>query len=146
MAGSFLRRQVNFADLDMTLHSQKDVDPLEIQRQMASKYAAVKPIPEDKMICSFTHIFAGGYAAGYYSYLWAETMAADSFDVLQQPYMDPRLSSEEKKARLADAGRQFEDTFLGLGGAVHPSEVFRRLRGRESPDVNFLLQSYGLGK
>jgi len=81
---------------------------------------------------AFSHIFAGGYAAGYYSYLWADVLAADAW---------ARLSDEGIFNR--ETGQAFLDNILTRGGAEEPMELFKRFRGRE-PQLDAMLKSYGI--
>ena len=91
---------------------------------------------EDRFLCSFGHIFAGGYSAGYYSYKWAEVMSADAFAAFEEAGLD------DEKA-VMETGRRFRETVLSMGGGKHPSEVFKAFRGRDpSPDA--LLRHSGL--
>lgn len=74
-------RQLYFGAMDMYLHSTQydpygEVTPFQIQHQLAPKFTVIPPLPEDRFLCSFGHIFAGGYSAGYYSYKWAEVVVA----------------------------------------------------------------------
>ena len=96
----------------------------------------IEPLPEDRFLCSFSHIFAGGYAAGYYSYKWAEVLSADAFGAFKDAGLD------EPTAVLA-TGRKFRSTVLSLGGSRHPMEVFKEFRGRE-PSTRPLLEQTGL--
>ena len=83
-----------------------------------------------------SHLFAGGYAAGYYSYKWAEVLAADAFAAFEEAGLN------DSGARRRIAGR-FRETVLGLGGSLPAAEVYRRFRGRDpSPDA--LLRQQGL--
>jgi oligopeptidase A len=94
------------------------------------------PLPEDRFLCSFTHIFGGSYAAGYYSYKWAEVLAADAFGACEEAGLDdPR--------DVASTGRRYRDTILALGGSRHPMEVFEAFRGRP-PSTAALLRHAGL--
>jgi oligopeptidase A len=94
------------------------------------------PLDEDRFLCTFSHIFAGGYAAGYYSYKWAEVMSADAFGAFE----DVGLDNEEE---VKQVGRKFRDTVLSLGGGIKAMDVFTAFRGREpSPDA--LLRHSGL--
>jgi oligopeptidase A len=85
MAGQMMLRQLFFGLVDMQLHlrpagsSAKPDEVLSTFRAVASDYTVMPPLPEDRFLCSFAHIFAGGYAAGYYSYKWAEVLSADAF-------------------------------------------------------------------
>ena len=96
------------------------------------------PLPEDRFLCGFGHIFAGGYAAGYYSYKWAEVLSADAFGAFEDAGLDD-------PAAVASTGRRFRDTVLALGGSRHPMEVFRAFRGRE-PSTEALLRQSGLAR
>jgi oligopeptidase A len=88
------------------------------------------------MLCSFGHIFSGGYAAGYYSYKWAEVLSADAFGAFEEAGLgDPEAVARE--------GRRFRETVLALGGSRHPMEVFRDFRGRD-PSIDALLRQTGL--
>lgn len=139
-AGSQFLRQVYFASMDMALHhnfvpaSAESVR--DVVRAIAAENTVLRPLPEDRFLCSFGHIFPGGYAAGYYSYKWAEVLAADAFGAFEEVGLD-------NMDRLADVGRRFRDTVLALGGGKAPDEVFRLFRGRD-PDPQALLRSYGL--
>jgi oligopeptidase A len=96
----------------------------------------IPPLPEDNFLCSFGHIFAGGYAAGYYSYKWAEVLSADAFAAFEDAGLDDADA-------IGTTGRRFRDTVLSLGGSKHPMEVFTAFRGRE-PDPAALLRHNGL--
>nr|XP_054762474.1 uncharacterized protein LOC129269050 isoform X1 [Lytechinus pictus] len=135
MAGSAMLRQLYFSALDLELHTS-DNPWLDVMSRIADEYTIIKPLQEDRFPCSFQHIFSSGYAAGYYSYKWAEVMAADAFSAFE----DVGLSNREE---LAKVGTRFRDTVLGMGGGAHPSDVFREFRGRDA-DVKPLLKSYGL--
>ena len=93
-------------------------------------------LEEDRMLCSFSHFFSGGYAAGYYSYKWAEVLSADAFSAFEEAGLDNEDAVEK-------VGRRFRDTVLALGGSRHQMDVFREFRGRE-PDPAPLLRHSGL--
>jgi oligopeptidase A len=139
-AGSDMLRQLYFAGVDLALHHAYDPasgeSPFDLQRRIARTTTVLPPIPEDRFLCSFTHIFAGGYAAGYYSYKWAEVLSADAFAAFEEAGLDD-------DAAVAATGRRFRDTVLALGGSRHPLEVFRDFRGRE-PSTDALLRHAGL--
>lgn len=86
--------------------------------------------------CAFSHIFAGGYSAGYYSYKWAEVLSADAFSAFEEVGLDD-------EAAVAATGKRFRETVLALGGSKPPSEVFKEFRGRE-PSTAPLLRHSGL--
>jgi oligopeptidase A len=133
-------RQVHLGSLDLALHSSFDpAGDQSIQtlaEAVAQENTILPPLAEDRFLCTFGHIFAGGYAAGYYSYKWAEVLAADAFTA----FTDAGLDNPEK---LAEVGSRFRETVLALGGGKEPGAVFRMFRGRD-PDPKALLQSYGL--
>merc|ERR1711957_252685 len=142
-AGMMACRQLYFGMMDIELYSNYDANSgvnggktiFDIQREMASKYIPYSmPLPEDRFLCGFSHIFAGGYAAGYYSYKWAEVMSADCFAAFEEVESDDDVQ---------EIGRRFRETVLSLGGAVEPMEVFKRFRGRE-PTPDALLRHTGL--
>jgi oligopeptidase A len=109
---------------------------LAVQQRVAQENTVLKPLPEDRFLCGFTHIFAGGYAAGYYSYKWAEVLSADAFSAFEEA----GLSNPQA---VASTGRRFRDTVLALGGSRHPLEVFQQFRGR-APSTQPLLKQTGL--
>ena len=137
-AGMMMIRQLYFGMLDMTLHSKYDpngnVSPFDVQREIAKDYTVIPPLEEDRFLCSFGHIFAGGYAAGYYSYKWAEVMSADAFAAFEEA----GLENEKEVTRI---GRHFRNTVLGMGGGEHPSEVFKQFRGRDPSPIALLKHS-----
>jgi oligopeptidase A len=137
-AGSNALRQVSFALTDLALHTAdpEGLDPLETAQAIARDILPLPPLPEDRFLCSFSYIFAGGYAAGYYSYKWAEVLSADAFGAFEEAGTDNPLARREQ-------GRRFRDTVLALGGSRHPMDVFRLFRGRE-PDPQALLRQEGL--
>ena len=140
MAGAATLRQVHFALTDLRLHSQWTPDsgqtPEQLRREIARTTTVLEPIAEDAFLCSFGHIFAGGYAAGYYSYKWAEVLSADAFSAFE----DVGLENEEA---IRNTGRRFRDTVLSLGGSRHPAEVFEQFRGR-GPSPEALIRHSGL--
>jgi len=139
-SGSDMLRQIYFAATDLALHSDYDPDgpasPIDVQRRIAEKTTVLPPLPEDRMLCSFSHIFAGGYAAGYYSYKWAEVLSADAFAAFEETGLDDADA-------VAATGRRYRDTVLALGGSRHPLEVFSAFRGR-APSTEPLLRHAGL--
>ena len=112
--------------------------PFDVQNEVASKTSVLPPLAEDHFLCSFGHIFSGGYAAGYYSYKWAEVLSADAFSAFE----DVGLDNEKE---IANVGRLFRDTILAQGGSKHPLEVFKSFRKR-SPSTKPLLRHSGLIK
>ncbi|MDT8287279.1 MAG: M3 family metallopeptidase [Elusimicrobiales bacterium] len=135
-AGMMMLRQISFAMTDMALHTADKPDIKAIEKAVAERTSLIPPLPEDRFLCSFSHIFAGGYAAGYYSYKWAEVLSADAFSAFEEAGL-------EDPEALSQTGARFRDTVLALGGSRHPSEVFKAFRGRE-PSPKALLRHNGL--
>ena len=135
-AGLFLVRQLEFALFDFRLHL--DYDPargartLEILDAVRHEIAVIQPPAWHRSPHAFTHIFAGGYAAGYYSYLWAEVLSADAFAAFEDAGLfDPAT------------GARYRAEVLAVGGSRPALESFIAFRGRD-PDPAALLRSYGL--
>ena len=127
-------RQIEFALLDMRLHTEADA-PGAIARVAAEVRAEVAVLPQadyNRFEHSFSHIFAGGYSAGYYSYKWAEVLSADAFAAFEEAgVMDP------------DIGRRYREHILEVGGSRPAMESFRAFRGRE-PTIDALLRHQGI--
>lgn len=146
LSGHQMLRQLYFAALDMKLHtsevpesaSTNDNWIYDIQKEIASQYTITPPLPNDRFLNGFSHIFGGGYAAGYYSYKYAEVMSADAFAAFEEVGLD---NTEAVKA----LGRKFRSTVLSCGGGVHPAVVYKKFRGR-APTVDALLRHSGLQK
>ena len=128
-------RQLSFGLLDMAWHGQdnskvEDIDAFE--KGLFSELDLLPAVPGTNMSCSFSHIFQGGYSAGYYSYKWAEVLDADAFEYFKENGIFNR--------EVAD---KFKKHVLSAGGSVHPSILYKRFRGKE-PDVKPLLRRAGL--
>lgn len=139
-SGKFLEglatvRQLSFAFLDMAYHTS-DPDSVgeieEFESKTIAKTALLPRIPGTSISTSFSHIFAGGYSAGYYSYKWAEVLDADAFEFFQTSGIFNR-----------DVAKRFRQHILEKGGTEHPMELYKRFRGQE-PDVAALLRRAGL--
>jgi oligopeptidase A len=138
-SGSAMLRQLQFGMTDLALHAGDDANPrspFEIERAIVARTSLLPPLPETRFLCSFSHIFAGGYAAGYYSYKWAEVLSADAFAAFEEAGLDDA-------AAVAATGRRYRATVLAQGGSRHPLEIFREFRGRD-PDPSALLRHHGL--
>jgi len=139
-AGSAMLRQLFFGIVDLELHHRYDPTgpetPFDVERRIAATTTVLPPLAEDRFLCSFGHIFAGGYAAGYYSYKWAEVLSADAFAAFEEAGLDD-------PAKLRAVGLRYRDTVLALGGSRRAMEVFVDFRGRE-PKTEPLLKLYGL--
>ncbi|MFM2173843.1 MAG: hypothetical protein RLZZ54_1770 [Cyanobacteriota bacterium] len=140
MGGAATLRQVHFALVDLRLHSQWHPGcgqtPEQLRREIAADTTVLTPIDDDAFLCSFGHIFAGGYAAGYYSYKWAEVLSADAFSAFEEVGL-------ENEEQIRDTGRRFRDTVLSLGGSLDPKQVFEAFRGRQ-PSSDALIRHSGL--
>ena len=135
-AGLFLVRQLEFALFDFRLHLEYDpaegARVLDVIREVRRDVAVLTPPSWHRGPHAFTHIFSGGYAAGYYSYLWAEVLSADAF-----------AAFEEAGVFDAAIGARYRREILAVGGSRPALESFIAFRGRE-PEPDALLRSYGL--
>ena len=135
MAAYGCLRQVSFGLLDMAYYTQKqpftqDIIPFEKE---AWKRAMVLPqLPDTCMTVQFSHIMSGGYAAGYYSYKWAEVLDADAFSVFRKTGIFNK-----------DTAQRFRDCILSKGGTEHPMTLYKRFRGQE-PTIDALLERNGI--
>ena len=129
-------RQLEFAIFDFRLHLEYDPDKgariYEILQEVRDRVAVVKPPSFNRFPHSFSHIFAGGYAAGYYSYKWAEVLSADAYSAFEEAGIFDR-----------ETGLRFLKTILEQGGSRDPMELFIEFRGRE-PTIDALLRHSGL--
>ncbi|MFC3122403.1 oligopeptidase A [Agaribacter flavus] len=129
-------RQLEFALFDFTLHMQNTAE-LDVQAfidEVRRKIAVIIPPEFNRFQNSFSHIFAGGYAAGYYSYKWAEVLSADAFSRF-----------EEEGIFNKHTGRDFLVNILEKGGSDEPMNLFKAFRGRE-PNIDALLRHSGIGE
>ena len=139
-AGAAMLRQIEFGKTDIYLHHYYDVNgsesPFVAARRIAAETGVMAPYEHERFLCGFSHIFSGGYSAGYYSYKWAEVLSADAFAAFEEA----GIENEEAVRRL---GRKYRDTVLALGGSKHPTEVYRMFRGRDA-STEALLRHSGL--
>jgi len=135
-AALFILRQLEFGLFDFRMHAEYDpAKGAQILQTLAEikKQVAVVPSPSwGRFPHAFSHIFAGGYAAGYYSYLWAEVLSADAYSRF-----------EEEGIFNRQTGQSFLDNILSRGGSEEPMELFKRFRGRE-PQLDAMLRHYGI--
>ena len=140
MSGSVMLRQIHFSWVDLELHHRyrpgQGQTAADVRHRLAKTTTVMPPLPEDDFLCAFGHIFAGGYAAGYYSYKWAEVLSADAFAAFEEAGLDDPEA-------IAQVGKRYRETVLALGGSKHPMEVFKSFRGRE-PNTTALLRHNGL--
>ena len=135
-AATTCRRQLSFSKTDMLLHGKDEVaDANEVKREVFAHFGTPM-VPEDLMLCGFGHIFAGGYAAGYYGYKWSEVMSADCYGAFEEA----GLGDDAAMRRI---GARYRETVLGLGGSMNALDVFRKFRGRD-PEISALLRQQGL--
>lgn len=134
-SGMQMVRQLEFALLDMLLHA--DFDPAsravqELVAEVRREVAVIFPPDYNRFVNSFSHIFGGGYAAGYYSYKWAEVLSADAYAMFEENgVFDPAT------------GRRFLDEILAVGGSRPAMESFIAFRGRK-PEIDALLRHSGM--
>lgn len=136
-AASACRRQLSFAKTDMLLHGGETRPSNEVKTEVFAHFG-MPMLPEDRFLCAFTHIFSGGYSAGYYGYKWAEVMSADCYGAFEEAGLDD-------EAELKRLGRAYRESVLGLGGSISAIEVFRKFRGRD-PEITAILRQQGLLK
>lgn len=136
MQGYQTVRQISFGKLDMAWHAKdpRTVDDIAaFEREVGEETRLFPESKEDtSMSCGFSHIFAGGYSAGYYSYKWAEVLDADAYEYFQENgIFDPKTA------------QSFKDNILSRGGSEHPMVLYKRFRGKE-PSADALLRRAGL--
>ena len=135
-AGMQTMRQIEFSLFDMRLHGEFDpngkLTALDLIEQIRDEVAVVRPPKWNRFPNNFSHIFAGGYAAGYYSYKWAEVLSADAYSLF-----------EELGVLSAQAGSLFKNEVLAKGGSRPAMESFVAFRGRE-PSMDALLRHNGM--
>jgi oligopeptidase A len=137
-AASAMIRQLEFGMTDMELHSSfnpfSDESPFEVHMRVAEKTHVLPPLEEDHLLCAFNHIFAGGYAAGYYSYKWAEVLSADIYSEFEKTGL-------ENEDEIKTLGLKLRESFLALGGSVEPMKIFRDFMGRDPSSIALLKQN-----
>ncbi|KAI7889150.1 uncharacterized protein EV154DRAFT_539003 [Mucor mucedo] len=147
MSGLATLRQIHFSKVDLALHSRfkpptgpNEPTVFDEDAKIAKETVLTPRLAEDRFLCSFSHIFGGGYSAGYYSYKWSETYSADAY-----------AAFEEAKAKqgiqgVKSMGKHYRDTILALGGGTAPRDVWKQFRGRDNVDISALLRHSGLAK
>lgn len=136
-AATACRRQLSFAKTDLMLHVGDKRSSNEVKTEVFTHFGNPM-VEEDRFLCAFTHIFSGGYSAGYYGYKWAEVMSADCYGAFEEA----GLADDAAMKRL---GSKYRETVLGLGGSISAIEVFRKFRGRD-PEITAILRQQGLLK
>ena len=135
MVATACLRQVSFGLLDMAYYTQRGAfkeDIKQFEKQAWKKAILGKQLPDTCMTVQFSHIMAGGYAAGYYSYKWAEVLDADAFAVFKRHGIFDQKTAQS-----------FRDNILSKGGTEHPMELYKRFRGGE-PTIDALLKRNGI--
>ncbi len=133
-------RQIEFALFDMLLHTEHDPaqDFMPLLTQVRSEVSVLPPPAFSRTAHTFSHIFAGGYAAGYYSYKWAEVLSADAYAAFEETAGTDGLPSTE-------TGRRYREAILEAGGSRPAMESFKAFRGRE-PNLDALLRHQGMAE
>lgn len=135
-SGMQMLRQIEFSLFDFKIHNDyKAGEECQIQAvldDVRSRTSVVKPPEFNRFQHGFSHIFAGGYSAGYYSYKWAEVLSADAYSKF-----------EEEGIFNPQTGQAFMQNILEKGGSEEPMELFKKFRGRE-PNVDALLRHSGI--
>nr|WP_315495049.1 M3 family metallopeptidase [uncultured Rhodoferax sp.] len=133
-------RQIEFSLFDMLLHTDHDpaADFMPLLAQVRQEVAVLQPPAWSRTTHTFSHIFAGGYAAGYYSYKWAEVLSADAYAAFEESANNDGLPNPE-------TGRQYRMAILEAGGSRPAMESFKAFRGRE-PSLDALLRHQGMAQ
>lgn len=137
MAAYACMRQVSFGLLDMAYYTQKEEftdDIIKFEKKAWERAVVTRQLPDTCMTVQFSHIMAGGYAAGYYSYKWAEVLDADAFSMFKKNGIFDRKTAQS-----------FRDNILSKGGTEHPMTLYKRFRGC-APTVDALLKRNGIRK
>jgi oligopeptidase A len=131
-------RQIEFALFDMLLHTDHDPaqDFMPLLAEVRSEVSVLPPPSFSRTAHTFSHIFSGGYAAGYYSYKWAEVLSADAYAAFEEAAGSDGLPSTE-------TGRRYRQAILETGGSRPAMESFKAFRGRE-PTLDALLRHQGM--
>lgn len=134
LSASSMLRQLEFSIFDFKLHTKlhKSSEVQDLLDSIRDQTALIKPPSYNKFQNSFSHIFAGGYAAGYYSYKWAEVLSADAF-----------FSVVDEGIFGSNVAKKYLEVVLGKGGSLSMSEIFKELMGRD-PDPDNLLRLNGI--
>jgi oligopeptidase A len=135
-------RQVEFALFDMLLHMEKGhTSALDVLQAVRAEVAVMQPPSYNRMTHTFSHIFAGGYAAGYYSYKWAEVLSADAYAAFEEEAAESGAHGGSTVS--VSTGRRYREAILEVGGSRPALESFRAFRGRD-PTIDALLRHEGM--
>ncbi|MCI1003671.1 M3 family metallopeptidase [Herbaspirillum sp. C7C8] len=140
-SGLQMLRQVEFSLFDMLIHHEYEVGGQQTVQQLLDsvrdRIAVIRPPEFNRFQHSFSHIFAGGYAAGYYSYKWAEVLSADAYSAFEE------AAASSGNVISLETGRRFQQEILAVGGSRPAIESFKAFRGRE-PSIDALLRHSGM--
>ncbi|HEV2147778.1 MAG TPA: M3 family metallopeptidase [Longimicrobiaceae bacterium] len=138
MAATFQMRQLSYGTMDLSLHARyepaRDGDAVAYAQEVLGRFAYRPDFARNHFVAGFTHVFAGGYAAAYYSYLWAEVLDSDAFSRFQREGLFNR-----------ETGRAFVEAVLSRGDAADPGELFRDFMGRDPDPAALLRRNLGEG-
>ncbi|TAM39608.1 MAG: oligopeptidase A, partial [Burkholderiaceae bacterium] len=131
-------RQIEFSLFDMLLHTEHDPaqDFMPLLHRVRDEVAVIQPPPWSRAMHTFSHIFAGGYAAGYYSYKWAEVLSADAYAAFEETAGRDGVANPQ-------TGRKYRQAILEVGGSRPAMESFKAFRGRE-PNLDALMRHQGM--
>ncbi|WP_343587062.1 M3 family metallopeptidase, partial [Herbaspirillum sp.] len=140
-SGLQMLRQVEFSLFDMLIHYEYEVGGgktvQQLLNELRDRIAVIRPPEFNRFQHSFSHIFAGGYAAGYYSYKWAEVLSADAYSAFEE------AAAGGGNVVSIETGRRFQQEILAVGGSRPAIESFKAFRGRE-PRIDALLRHSGM--
>ena len=136
-------RQVEFSLFDMLLHTSHDPsgDIMALLNEVRREIAVIKSPSYSRTAHTFSHIFSGGYAAGYYSYKWAEVLSADAYEAFEEA----AHHSQSDSTVSVETGRKYRSAILETGGSRPAMESFKAFRGR-GPSIDALMRHQGMKK
>ena len=136
-------RQVEFSLFDMLLHTthNPEQDPMDLLNEVRREFAVISAPAYSRTAHTFSHIFSGGYAAGYYSYKWAEVLSADAYAAFEETAT--ALDAQSTTTVTVETGRKYRSAILETGGSRSAMESFKAFRGRE-PSIDALLRHQGM--
>lgn len=135
LAANQMLNQAVFSQVDMRVYSEPQSDPINIEKEVLSTWSTKDLDSRAFILPAFSHIFTGGYSAGYYAYKWAEVLSADAFAALKE--------SGESYIAQKEVAQKFKEHILESGGYKDMNENFFNFRGRD-PDIRYLLEDYGV--
>lgn len=135
LSATQMLRQAMISELDMRIYSEPGSEPLNIENEVFEKWSTGARDTRGFFAPVFSHIFTGGYGAGYYAYKWAEVLSADAYAALKE--------SGESYIAQKEVAKLFREKILEVGGFKDMNENFYNFRGR-NPDIKYLLESYGI--